>query len=245
MTQDFLIKLDQFEGPLDLLLNLIEDRKLHINDISLSKVTDDFLSHVKGIEEYKPAKMAHFILIASTLLLIKSKSLLPTLSLTTDEQDDIKDLEYRLKMLQRIRDLSLNVKKNFGKNIIFQKSENRYFQPVFSPEPEINKKSLLESIKNVINSIQIKELIPQAIVKKVISIEEMISRLVDRVQTSLKTSFRDFTKNQSGDDERINIIVGFLAMLELVKQGAVTVAQQEHFADIEIETASLGVPRVI
>ncbi len=242
---DFSVKLDQFEGPLDLLLNLIEDRKMHINDISLSKVTDDFLSHVKEIEEYKPAKVAHFILIASTLLLIKSKSLLPTLSLTTDEQADIKDLEYRLKMLQRMRDLSLGIKKQFGKNIIFQKSENRYFQPVFSPEPEINKDGLLESIKNVINSIQIKELLPKVLVKKVISIEEMINRLVDRVQKSLKTSFRDFAKNQGGGDERINLIVGFLAMLELVKQGAVSVAQQEDFGDIEIETASVGVPRII
>ena len=71
----------------------------------------------------------------------------------------------------------------------------------------------------------------------------MIERLIDKVQTSLKTSFREFAKNSGA--ERINIIVSFLAMLELVKQGTVMVAQDEHFGDIEIETAEVGVPRII
>ena len=73
----FTVKTQSFEGPLDLLLDLIEKRKLFINDISLVKVTDDFIAHVRQFENLPMAESAHFILVASTLLLIKSKSLLP------------------------------------------------------------------------------------------------------------------------------------------------------------------------
>ena len=95
-SEHYKIKLDGFEGPFDLLLDLIEKRKLHINDISLSKVTDDYISHVKSIQHFPIALSANFILIASTLLLIKSKSLLPALQLTEEEQMSIEDLENRL-----------------------------------------------------------------------------------------------------------------------------------------------------
>lgn len=233
----------EFEGPLDLLLDLIEKSKLHINDVSLATVTDDFIKHVEQLKEYSMGSVAHFILVASTLLLIKSKSLLPTLALSTNEEEDIKDLENRLKLLQRIRELSDHIKSGFGKNIIFAKSDTRYFEPIFSPEENITKTGVLETLKRVIVSIPIKEIIPQAIVNKVISIEEMIEKLVGRVQSSLKTSFKEFAKGQG--KEKVNIIVSFLAMLELVKQGAVEVAQHEHFGDIEIETTNIGTPRII
>src|SRR4051812_32375972 len=100
----FLVKHEQFEGPLDLLLSLIEKRKLFINDISLAKVADDFINHIKNFEQFPIGESANFILIASTLLLIKSKSLLPTLQLTEEEQGSIEDLETRLKIYQRIKD---------------------------------------------------------------------------------------------------------------------------------------------
>src|SRR4051812_4242556 len=118
---DFKVKMEAFEGPLGLLLNLVEKRKLFINDISLSKVADDFISYVRELGNFPIAESAEFILVASTLLLIKSKSLLPTLDLTSEEQDSIEDLEKRLKLYQRIRDLTIHVREKFGKDIIFEK----------------------------------------------------------------------------------------------------------------------------
>ena len=82
----FKVKTSSFEGPLDLLLDLIEKRKLFINDVSLAKVTDDFIAHIKQFDDLPMAESAHFILIASTLLLIKSKSLLQELNLTEEEK---------------------------------------------------------------------------------------------------------------------------------------------------------------
>lgn len=77
---EFKIKVGEFEGPLELLLDLIEKRKLHINDVSLSQVTDDFINYLKALQEFSIPGISHFVLVASTLLLIKSRSLLPALS---------------------------------------------------------------------------------------------------------------------------------------------------------------------
>ena len=89
---DFSVQTKVFEGPLALLLDLIEKRKLLINEISLSQVTNDFLDFVALLEQKDLNKLTEFIQVASTLILIKSKSLLPTLDLTTEETGEIEDL---------------------------------------------------------------------------------------------------------------------------------------------------------
>ena len=100
MESSYNVKTHIFEGPLDTLLSLIEKRKLFINDISLAQVADDYISYVRSLTDFPLADSAHFVLIASTLVLIKSKSLLPNLSLTEEEQSNIDDLEDRLKHYQ-------------------------------------------------------------------------------------------------------------------------------------------------
>ncbi len=238
------VKTEVFEGPLDLLLSLIEKRKLFINDISLSKVTDDYINHIQSSSQIALGDRAHFILIASTLLLIKSKSLLPTLTLTEEEQISIEDLELRLKEYKRIKELGVHVRERFGKNILFAKTPSKNIAPVFSPEERITTKNIWSAIKDVLNNIPKIEALPKAIVQKVISLEEMIERLTDRVKQCLKMSFKDFsgtTKSVSRED-RINIIVSFLAMLELVKQGIISVHQENKNTDIQMETESISTP---
>ena len=235
----FQIKTEVFEGPLDLLLNLIEKKKLFINDITLAKVADDYITYLKSLEKFPIADSADFLVIASTLLLIKSKSLLPSLNLSAEEQHDVSDLERRLKIYQRIKELSVHIKNLFGKQIIFA-PEPRKAIPVFSPDQTITKENLLTAIISVIKALPKIENIPKAIVRKVISLEEMISDLTNRVQSSIKLSFREFAK--VGKEERVNVIISFLAMLELVKQGIVNVRQNNEFEDIEIETDQAVLP---
>jgi len=236
----FQIKTEVFEGPLDLLLNLIEKRKLFINDIALSKVADDYIAYLQGQDKFPIAQSADFLVIASTLLLIKSKSLLPGLNLTEDEQRDVGDLERRLKIYQRIKELSIHIKNQFGKEIIFA-AEPRKAIPVFSPDQTMTKENLLTAIISVIKALpKAVENLPKAAVRKVISLEEMIGNLTTRIQSSIKLSFREFAK--VGKEERVNVIISFLAMLELVKQGIVNVRQNSEFEDIEIETQQTGVP---
>src|SRR3989344_4019754 len=126
MPEDFKVKVGQFEGPLELILDLIEKRKLHISDLSLSQIADEFIEHTKSYEDFPISDSADFILIASTLLLIKSKSLLPNLSLTEEEQESIEDLENRLSSNQKCpqKDRSFT-KSRGGKN---NKSRRNYKQ---------------------------------------------------------------------------------------------------------------------
>lgn len=236
---NYVVKINHFEGPLEVLLDLIEKRKLHINDVSLSQVTDDYISHVRKLQEFSIPGIANFVLVAATLLLIKSRSLLPGLTLSEEEESDISDLEERLRMYKKVKELSAHVKTRFGKEIIFERGELKN-EPVFSPPEEMTLLSIIGSLKTVIKNIPIKEITPKAIVKKIISLEEMIARLVERVESSMKLSFKEFAK---GSSEKVEIIVGFLAMLELVKQGSIDVMQEKMFDDIHMEAQGVDVPR--
>lgn len=237
----FTIKTASFEGPLDLLLDLIEKKKLFISDISLAKVTDDFIAHVRQFENLPMAESAHFILVASTLLLIKSKSLLPELALTEEEQGDIHDLETRLKIFKRIKDASKHVQSLFGIEMIFTQSHARPVVPVFTPDVSFTLEKALFCMKDLFNRLPKKENLPKHVVQKVVSLEEMIGNLTTRITTSLRMSFKQFTSEHKG--ERVNVIVSFLAMLELVKEGVLHVSQEREFDDIHMETKDVGVPR--
>ncbi len=235
----FKIKSEVFEGPIDLLLNLIEKRKLLINDVSLAKVTDDFIAYLQSREVYSIKDTSEFLVIASTLLLIKSKSLISSLDLTDEEKTDIRDLELKLKIYKKIKDLSAHIKKTFGKEMIFFPN-TRKFEPVFSPSPYMTKANLTNAIFDVIKNLPKFENKPKVKIAKVISLEEMIKNLTERVKSSIKMSFKDFSG--MGKTEKVNVIVSFLAMLELVKQGLIEVRQNDRFEDIHMETKSIGVP---
>lgn len=240
MNTSFKIKTEVFEGPLDLLLNLIEKRKLFINDISISKVADDFIAYIKNLNKFPINEGANFILIASTLLLIKSISLLPNLHLTEEEEHDIKDLEDRLKLYKRIKELSIGVKRIFAKHIIFSPLA-RKANPVFSPHESITLPNLLGSAREVIKNLPKIESLPKASVKKIISLEEVIGNLTERIKTSLSMNFKDFAR--MGKEDKINVIISFLAMLELVKQGVIEVMQEKQFDDIKMHTQETNTPK--
>lgn len=237
----YTVKTERFEGPLDLLLSLIEKRKLLINDISLAAVTDDFIAYLNNNASASLGSQAHFVLVASTLLLIKSKSLLPLLALSNDEQGDIEALQVRLQMYQRFRELSVHIKNLYGESALYARSAEGTEVPLFTPDRRITKNFLLDSARSVIAALPKFSEIPKAVVAKVMSLEEMIGRLSERIAKNLKLSFNEFSG--MGKRDKVNVIVSFLAMLELVKQGAISVQQQGHFKDIAIETETVGVPR--
>ncbi|MFA6076758.1 MAG: segregation/condensation protein A [Candidatus Paceibacterota bacterium] len=231
----FQIKTIGFEGPFGLLLELIEKRKLFINDVSLSTVAEDYLNFMNKLGNLHPAEIASFVFIASTLILIKSKSLLPSLNLTTEEESDIKNLEERLRLYELFTKLSGNVKNNFCKKIIFAPQERKNEILVFLPDAQITKESMMGFVKDVLGEMPKKVFLPKVEVRKVISIEEMIDKLTQRIQESVKMSFNNFTGKATTREEKVFMIVGFLAMLELVRNGILQVAQENNFADIIIE----------
>lgn len=237
----FEIKILDFEGPLDLLLQLIENRKMIINDVSLASVTDDYISYVKTIEHFPISRTAHFILIASTLLLLKSKSLLPTISITNEEGENIDDLEKKLQLYKYFQNLSKKIKEQFGKNIIFSKTHFPSTEPIFSPQEgyDITEANIL--INDVIKKLPRKKLMQEVAVKKVITLEKILENLTKRVQNDLNVSFNKFSN--IGKSEKIHVIISFLAMLELVKQEIISVSQEGYCHDIQMESKSIDTPQ--
>lgn len=248
LDNSYKIKTAVFEGPLGLLLHLVEKRKLFINDLSLAEVTEDYLKYINSLGKLHPEEASSFLVVASTLLLIKSKSLLPNLDLTDEEQGDIQNLEERLRLYKIFTDLSLHVKSNFGKRIIFAPLERKnnlrawgHTTIVFLPDDRITKESMMEYVRGALGAMPKKVFLPKVEVKKVISIEEMLDKLVERVKTSMKMSFKDFTGHGGSKQEKVVVIVGFLAMLELVRQGIMDATQNSHGEDIIMEKLKVNV----
>lgn len=241
MAETFTVQTDVFEGPLELLLTLIEKRKLLINDISLAGVTDDFINHIKSVEVFPIATASHFIYVASTLLLVKSRSLLPTLKLTDDEEGSIEDLERRLKLYKYFKKLARVIGGNFGKRVLYEKQFSSPLDPIFLPPKDLNSDILQSAIGDVIHSLPKLTQKEEVSVKTVISLEGVIKNLTDRIQTALNLSFREFSNVE--DSDRGTVIVSFLAMLELVKGDIISVSQETHFEDIHMENRNPGIPR--
>jgi len=244
-TSIYKVKTATFEGPLDILLSLIEQRKLFVNEISLAEVTNDYISYVKSLNEENRSinDVSYFVLIAATLILIKSKSLLPNLTLTEDETEKIVDLETRLKLYQTIKNASVDIKNNFGVKIIFSPCDRIWSEPLFSPDPLITVANVANSIQDILAHVPKKEIkLPEIEIKKIINIDQVISSLTDRIQTAMNISFREFSKSHgAGDAEeaKVHVIVSFLAMLELVREGLIDVIQNASFGDIEMNKQTL------
>ena len=245
-TEVYQIKTANFEGPFGLLLSLVEERKLFINEISLAQVTEDYLNYVNSLGNLSPAEITSFLVVAATLILIKSKSLLPNLALTDEEEGDIRNLEDRLKLYEMYTRLAGNIKDTFGKKIIFQAGERKlrawgHETLVFLPDDQITKESMMTFAQDALGRMPKKVFLPQVEVKKVVNIEEMIDKLTERIQSSLKMNFNDFAGHSGGTgkvvtkEEKIVVIVGFLAMLELIRNGILNAMQENNFEDIIIE----------
>lgn len=238
----FSIKTNVYEGPLELLLELIEKRKLFIGDIALAKVTDDFVTYVNSFGSLPISDSVNFILTASTLLLIKSKALLPELSMSTEEQQDIVDLNKRLALLSKIKEASTIVRQSYLENRLFETERLRVVESVFAPGKIITVANVQKSIASLLASAPKPEKGAHTVqIKKIISLEEMVDNLTKRVSSTLRMTFKEFSSGHK--EEKVNVIVGFLALLELFKQGVVHVNQESNFADIHIEAQSVTVPR--
>jgi segregation and condensation protein A len=240
------VKTDVFEGPLDLLLELIEKRKLLINDVSLASVTDEYIARISG-QDLPVGETAEFVALAATLLLIKSRSLLPTLELSPDESRDIKELEYRLAVYQLIKDAAKNVDTALGNPPLYEGNPPTT-QPLFAFDLSITLDSLRAASQSVIEEFPKSISLPKVAVKKIVSIEEMIERMAGRVSSAFRMSFSQFAAESRGagtrspEEVKHEVIVGFLALLELVKQGIIKAHQGEHFSDITLESDAVSTP---
>jgi segregation and condensation protein A len=231
------VKTSIYEGPLDLLLELIEKRKLLINDISLAQVAEEYITKIHTLEELPVGETAEFVSLAATLLLIKSRSLLPTLELSADEERDIKELEFRLEVYKIIKEAGKSLIERLRAPILY---EGAWREPevLFLPDAHITAQTLLEHARMLIEGFPQALALPKVEVKKAITLEDMIDHLSQRVTRAMKLSFKEF----AGRKEKAEVIVGFLALLELVKQGIIRASQSTDFGDIYLESDSVSTP---
>lgn len=229
----FQIKQEKFEGPLELLLELIEKEKLAISEISLAKVADEFIRHVKALQKIDPEELAEFLVVAAHLMLIKSRSLLPQLELSEEEEVSIKDLERRLKEYQRLKELAGELKRLEAKGMrIISREAYGGMEPVFYPPPKLSLEILREAFAAVLASIPKIEKLAEEKLRRIISLEEKISHIRSLLAGALEKTFSDVVKNAK---EKMEVIVSFLAILELAKQKFLELKQEKAFEDIIIK----------
>jgi len=244
---DYKVNLEKFSGPLDLLLSIIEEKKLAISEISLSQVADQFLEYLKKLENTQELKenikssseyqriLADFLVIASRLILIKSRSLLPILVLSDEEEGDIKDLEERLKIYQKFRELSRELGR-FSKNRAPYFSREYYFNLpiVFYPPKNISSEELFKIYEAFIKTLPQVEKLEEQSLARAMTIEEKLKELTERINVVVEASFADISL---GVKAKIDIILTFLAMLMLFRNRILDASQNKLFGDIKIKKA--------
>ena len=229
---NFLVKQEKFEGPLALLLELIEKEKLAIAEVSLASVADSYLVYVRALVAPDPEEIAEFLVVAAHLMLIKSRSLLPSLALPAEEEAAIDNLEQRLALLQTIREAgrALHILDRRAARIA---SRDAYagMAPLFCPPKALRPATLADVFAAGIALIPKPEKLAEEKLKRIVSLEEKIGALRGILQDAVE---RGFSEIMAGAREKVDIVVSFLALLELARQKFVDLRQDTHFAEIMI-----------
>ena len=238
----FQVTIDQFEGPIDALLQMIEKRKLLVNDVSLASITDDYLAFVGALDEENLGEKTHFIVVASTLILIKSKSLLPTLELTEDEEEDIEGLKRRLEVLKLFQSMGRNLAGAWQPIPSFYFAHERKAGVRFLPHDDLNQTTIREHLVSVLEEVPEETPTKQeGYIKVAVHIEEMVDALKERIKKVMSGfDFHSFINDQSGNalspkEAKVYQVVGFLAVLEMTKNGILSVTQPSNFESITID----------
>lgn len=223
------VALEQFSGPLQLLLDLIEQEKLPIEEVSLAKVTEDYLKHIND-HEVPAEELADFLVVATKLLLIKSHAILPQLAL---DEEDAGDLAEQLRMYKQFVDASKLVEAMYGAGRTMYAREKTVIpkQRAFSPPKSVTPGVLHEAFLSVLKRLEPFFALKQASIERVVSVQERMKQLQDVIMDRSRLMFRDMVSSGSS---KVEVVVSFLALLELMKQRVVKAVQGGSFHDIMI-----------
>jgi len=226
-----------YAGPLDLLLSLIEHAQLDITTVSLGSVTDQFLEYLAGLEQHHPDEISDFLVVAAKLLQIKSEALLPRQPEREPGEEDVgESLVEQLRLYRRF--------KQVGALLMQRQAAGLRTHIRVAPPPKVERRldlsnlvlgDLREAAERAFARQTEKQALGTVIAAPRITILEklqLINRTLNQVR---RASFKGLL---SGTPSRLEIVVTFLALLELIKRYRVSVTQQGMFSDIQIERAS-------
>lgn len=227
---NYQVTTEGFEGPLALLLSLIETKELDISRVNLGSITEDYVKHLDEVERIAPTELADFLVIASKLLYMKSKLLLP--ELVIDEDEDGLSLADQLRMYRKFAEASEVLAK------MLQEGNEAYFSTrqvievaEFAPPEGLTSEDLARSMNHVINRLKPYVDLPKRMMERRVSIEEKIVHLKKMIRAGASTYFHDIASRGSRSDT----VASFLALLELLRMNLVNVKQKKLFEDIAIE----------
>lgn len=232
------VHLPSFDGPLDLLLRLIEREELDVTTVALARVTDQYLERLAGLEHRGARHLADFLVVAAKLVLIKSAALLPSsASQNADEQmEEVgHDLVYRLEIYKRYKEIArlLHAREEDGLHTYIRLVPG----PRRSPAPDLGQVSLQDLLSLAREAMELASGPPvdDVVAPVTVTIEEQIASIEKQLTHASQIIFRALL---SRAPNRLEIVVTLLAVLELVKQDRVLVHQDELFSEIVIRRPS-------
>lgn len=233
-TGDYQVNVPVFMGPLDLLLQLIEQSELEITSVSLAMVTDQYLQYIHQMEDIAADEISGFLVISAKLIQIKSEALLPRPSIIAAEDDDPGlSLIQQLQVYKKFKEVSLWLQERETKGL------RNYLR--YAPLPKLDSRldigdltvnDLMLAAEEVLQNIQDKQNLGTVIKAQKITIREKISLITGKLKKGEHISFRNLI---SQSDSRLEIVVTFLALLELIKRFHVKAIQDDIFSDIKVE----------
>ncbi len=230
---DYKFKLDQFEGPLDLLLHLIKITKIDIRDIFLSNITEQYLEMMKDIDDVDIEKASEFINMSATLLEIKSKQLLPRDVEETEEEDDGARLIRQIEEYKLFKEQSEKLATIENVNRLYKAPDNSVGEFRYELPEKLSLDALIDAFKVVMQKVTIKAETVQE--KKIEKDKFTVAQKISQIKDVLLTRDRfKFTEMFDTVHTRSEVINTFLALLELLKRQYITVNQNELFDDIDI-----------
>ena len=230
---DYKFKLDQFEGPLDLLLHLIKITKIDIRDIFLSNITEQYLEMMKDIEDIDIEKASEFINMSATLLEIKSKQMLPRDNENIDEEDEGQRLIRQIEEYKLFKEQSEKLAKIENVDRFYKQPDNSVGEFRYELPEALSMDALIAAFKTMMQKATIKAEVIQEkkIIKDRFTVAQKISQIKDVLLVRDKFKFSEIFDESHTKSEVINT---FLALLELLKRQYITVSQNGLFDDIDI-----------
>lgn len=239
-TNKYAIKLENFEGPLDLLCHLIDKNKMDIYDIKLSEITDQYIAYISQMEEMNLEVTSEFLIMASTLLYIKSKNLLPT------EVEDERELTEE-ELLQRIieykkyKEISKKIREFYEQNSkrCFKLQENIEL-PKQKLEREYKKETIIELYTQIVENNK------NRLNQNAKNIEKIAITDTYTVGSKVKEMFRELLRKPKfifnklykvSESNKNEVVTAFTGLLELSRRSKVITSQEELFGDIVVEKA--------
>lgn len=226
-------KLQQFEGPLDLLLQMIEQEKLDISEISLASIADQFVQYIQANKDsITGQELTDFLLVATQLLLLKSRILLPDITVEDEVEPD--SLEKQLKLYRSFVEAAkrLEAKIAAGQFLFTRKTSALKAESRFSPPPGITKEMMEQAMTAVLVRLEPIVILPESVMEKTVTLQEKIVHIQGLLKHAKGLSFK---KLLSQSRSKVEQVVSFLALLELVKQEEVNVSQTTPLDDIIID----------